>query len=115
NTKVSLFRDVIRRWREGVTPTQAPLMALDKEANELADRSHTNIARELWGFLNLQRGPFFNAQVQSYLQRDGDPIAATLRIGADTRAWLEVNPTREAELSAAFEHQLARAQRAVQQ
>ncbi len=115
NTKVSLFRDTLRRWREGVTPSNAPLMALDKGSEELTDRSHTNIARELWGFLNLQRGPFYNAQADVYLADTEDPIEATLRIGADTRKWLTANPQKESDLSAAFELWLARAQRAEQQ
>ncbi len=113
NTRVSLFREVIRRWRDGATPREVPLMAHDKDTDEITDRSHTNIARELWGFLNLQRGPFYNAQAaEAYLGPGEDPIAATLRIGAGTRAWLDAHPSREAELSAMFGEWLARAQRA---
>jgi MoxR-like ATPase len=115
NTKISLFRDVLRRWREGVTPSEAPLMALDKGSDKPADRSHTNIARELWGFLNLARVPFYNAQADIYLDYAEDPIEATLRIGESTRDWLQANPRKETELSAAFELWLARAQRAEQQ
>lgn len=115
NTKVDLFRQVIRRWVKGVPPSKAPLMALDKEAEQLSDRSHVNVVRELWGFLNLQRGPFYNAQTEPYGLPDENPIAATLRIGENTNTWLNANPVLEAELSSAFETWLARAQRAGQQ
>lgn len=115
NTEVGVFRKVVRRWSEGALPSEAPLLALDRQGNEPRDRSNTNIARELWGFLNLHRGPFYNAQAESYLEFDQDPIRATLAIGAQTRAWLAANPAQEAKLAAAFEHWLGRAWRAGKQ
>ena len=115
NTEVRVFRDVVRQWREGISPAKAPLLAHDKDTTEPEDRSNNNIARELWGFLNLHRVPFYNAQADSYLEPDEDPIDATRRIGERTRAWLAAHPAKQAELAVAFEQWLARAQRNAKQ
>lgn len=112
NTAVSVFRETVRRWREGALPSEAPLIAHDKANEDARDRSKTNIARELWGFLNLHRAPFYNAQAgHAYLGREKDPIRATLAIGDATREWLSANPSAEIQLAQAFERYLQRAQR----
>jgi MoxR-like ATPase len=115
NTKVSVLREVVRRWRDGAMPDEAPLWALARTADEPSDRSKTSMVRELWGFLNLHRGPFFNAQAEQYLESETDPIRATLRIGAGTREWLVANPAQETQLATAFTRWLSRAQRAGKQ
>jgi 5-methylcytosine-specific restriction protein B len=115
NTKVSVLREVVRRWRDGATPDEVQLWGLDRMADEPSDRSKTSIVRELWGFLNLHRGPFFNAKAEQYLGSETDPIRATLGIGAGTREWLIANPTQETQLATAFTRWLTHAQRAGKQ
>lgn len=111
NTQVEVFRAALRRWREGALPHEAPLFALARADETPLNRSHTSIARELWGFLNLHRGPFFNQAAQLYLEYDPDPIRATLAIGETTHAWLAAHPEQVSTLSGTFEHWLARARR----
>ncbi len=103
NTKTSVLLDAVRRWRDGALPEDAPMLGLGKDDDEPSDRSHTNIARELWGFLNLHRCPFYNNQVAVYAAYGDTPEKAVRAIGEQCHAWLADNPGPRKQLAEQLE------------
>ena len=90
NTATDVFLRCLEAWMAGRSLAQAPLVALANDDDAASDRTHTNLVRELWGHLNLHRAPFFNKRAARYVDgtSDDDPLAATLAIGRETRAFL---------------------------
>lgn len=111
NTPTQDLLRPIQRWKEGATLEDAPLLGLGKDDDEPVDRSHTNIAREIWGFLNLHRTPFYNNRVKAYGAHGENPEGAVREIGARCRAWLEQNPAETESLASTFDQFLHRAKR----
>jgi len=114
NTATTVFLDCLKAWREGKSLHEAPLVALGNDDKEASDRSHTNIVRELWGFLNLHRAPFYNSRASAYaaLTHTSDPEEATRVIGEETRSWLRQNPAETARAMRHFRRILESARRA---
>lgn len=103
NTPTTAFLDCLSAWRYGKSLHDAPLVALGNDDKVASDRSHTNLVRELWGFLNLQHAPFYNNRAAEYAALTGtsDPEEATRVIGQGTREFLRENP---AAVSRAMKH-----------
>ena len=114
NTATTVFLDCLKAWRDGRSLRDTPLIALGNDANQSTDRSHTNIVRELWGFLNLHRAPIYNSRVAEYagLAGNDDPVAATLVLGQQTRAFLLANPAVAARATRVFRRVVETAKRA---
>lgn len=94
NTSTTVFLNCLDAWRQGRSLHEARLVALGNDDREPTDRSHTNLVRELWGFLNLQAEPFYNNRAAEYARFVGieNPEDATRAIGQQSRAFLRVNP-----------------------
>jgi 5-methylcytosine-specific restriction protein B len=94
NTSTTVFLNCLDAWRQGKSLQEAPLVALGNDDGEPTDRSHTNLVRELWGFLNLQHAPFYNNRAAEYARFVGieNPEDATRAIGQQSRAFLRANP-----------------------
>ncbi|MDP2345576.1 MAG: AAA family ATPase [Deltaproteobacteria bacterium] len=94
NTRTTVFLDCLRQWQTGKPLRDAPLVAYGNDDDSASDRSHTNIVRELWGFLNLQTAPFYNNKAADYAKIVGidSPEEATQAIGKQTHAFLLANP-----------------------
>lgn len=104
NTPTSSMLEALRRWRDGESTSSVPMMGIgkDDEDDAASDRSHTNIAREIWGFLNLERAPFYNNQVAAYGAFGTTPEHAVTMIGEQTRKWLGDNQDICKRLADAF-------------
>jgi hypothetical protein len=113
NTKTTHLLEAIRQWSDGKRPEEAPMMGIGRgeDDEQLKDRSHTNIAREIWGFLNLHRAPFYNNKVASYGAYGRSPEEAVLSIGEQSRAWLRGHPEHCKDLAARFDGLLETATR----
>ena len=113
NTKTDVFIACLRAWAEGSTLAQVPLMALGNDSLPASDRSRSNTVRELWGFLNLHRAPFYNSRVEKHMQNapDEDPETVMLAIGEQTRSFLQRNPEITTHAAKLFGHVIEEAKR----
>ena len=113
NTATGVFLSCLQAWLAGRSLAEAPLVALANDDEQASDRTHTNIVRELWGMLNLHVAPFFNKRAIRYV--DGaptdDPMAATLAIGRETRAFLQANPDAIPRAAACYARAISNARR----
>lgn len=107
NTSTGVFLDAMRRWRDGASLAEAPLIALDSKSDEARDRSDSNVVGELWGFLNLHRRPFYNNRAALYQRIHDDPERAIAIIGEKTTAWLASNAGAASRLAEAFDRQVS--------
>lgn len=103
NTPTNHFLEALRAWHAGTGTQEAPLWGYKRGSDELEDVSANNIVRELWGFLNLHRQPFYNSRVKEYLSAGADPAAATEALGEATHAWLRTHPDEVARLATRFD------------
>ncbi len=105
NTPTDIILASLDHWRRGASTAEAPLMGLGREDpdDQPSDRTHTNIAREIWGFLNLHRAPFYNNRVAAYEVYGANPEAAVLAIGRQCRDWLASRPVETAALARKFD------------
>lgn len=109
NTPHAHFTSALRAWREGTLPNEAPLLAMGKNDTEPTPRQDYSGALEVWGMLNLERGPFYNGVVQQELAAviaGREPIDAMLTIGRATYAWLDAHPEQEKTAAARFRESL---------
>lgn len=87
-------------------------MAMGKDDVEEKDCAHYNTVTELFGFLNLSRGPIYNEAAresyESYRRpEDAGAFMQVLRVGKETRAALETKPSLVAELNALLDRMMA--------
>lgn len=104
NTPCMTFLEPLARWRDGADLEEAPLMGIPKNQFESSDLSDTNVARELWGFFNLHRQPFYNNQVRRYMEVADEPAAAVAQIGRQTREWVAQNSDLTSRLAERFDN-----------
>ncbi len=98
NTSMSQLVDYAARWAKGEPPSETKFLVLGREGYEPRDCSHYNTVTELYGFLNLQRGPIFNnASADAYAAygkaKDVGNLPRVLRVGEETRAFLAGRPS----------------------
>jgi hypothetical protein len=103
NTPTRHFLEALGAWRDGADTTEAPLRGYKRNSDLLEDVSSNNVVRELWGFLNLHRQPFYNSRVREYLSAGTDPESATRALGEATHEWLDRHPDSVEQLAARFD------------
>ncbi len=107
NTPSSQMLDPVLRWARGELPTATTFPTLGKDDDEPQDRADYSTVVEVFGFLNLQRAPFYNNLAEIYRKwfHVGDPADAyqlTTAVGGATSAWLDANPQVISHLAALF-------------
>lgn len=97
------------RWAGGTSPIETGFATFgrDDDDAEPQDRSELAPVVEVYGFLNLERSPFYNKLAETYRDWFGIPPEAnayelTARVGAVTADWLGQNPLIEQQLTALF-------------
>jgi len=93
NTPVQDMVAVASAWGRGESTAEAPFLGIGIDDLEASDRSRWSAVVEVYGFLNLHRGPFYNTAVADALV-DGlggaqagrpDPYTVMREVGAITR------------------------------
>jgi len=109
NTPTDNILDAALRWVTGTTPltTTFKVLGRDDEDEEPRDRSEIAPVVEVYGFLNLQRAPFYNKLAEVYRDWFSVPEALnaydlTQKVGESTAAWLVENPHMIDRLAALF-------------
>lgn len=97
NTRTDQLVEAALQWRKGTTPIETGFVVLGRDDDEPQDRSHYSVVKEIYGFLNLERRPFYNKRVDKHyrewfnIQAEVDPYALTATIGDVTAQWLSEN------------------------
>lgn len=88
-------------WSEGVSPLTTRFITLGKNDADDAPQDRSNYAAivEVFGFLNLNRMPFYNRRADTYrewfgLNRVEGEYALSEAVGERTSKWIEQNPDR---------------------
>src|SRR5215207_6875364 len=87
------------QWAEAATPVATTFSTLgkDDDDSEPQDRSEHAPVIEVYGFLNLERVPFYNKLAETYRDWFGVPDSVnayelTARVGTVTGKWLAEQP-----------------------
>jgi hypothetical protein len=109
NTVTNRMLDAALQWATGANPIATKFLVLgrDDEDDEPQDRSLIAPVLEVYGFLNLERAPFYNNRAEIYrswfnLPHDINPYELTERVGKVTADWLTENPAAVDALGALF-------------
>ena len=93
NNRASTLLEFAERWAAGEPPTQTGFKV--NARSELRDASQYAPTIELYGFLNLERQPYYNSAVEAYdaFAKEGDEsvLDRVARIGKKARAFLAQN------------------------
>jgi hypothetical protein len=109
NTTTDGMLDPAIKWAAGVSPVVTKFLTLGKDDDdtEPQDRAEHAPVIEVYGFLNLERVPFYNKLAETY--RDWFNVSEavnaydlTARVGAITAKWLEQNPMIESRLTTIY-------------
>lgn len=107
NTPTTVLLKALSRWREGASTSEAPLLGYTSHSGEPSNLSSNSVVRELWGFLNLHRQPFYNNKLEAYRSEHTDPEEAVKTIGESTRSWVAGHPEESARLANRFDEFLS--------
>jgi AAA domain (dynein-related subfamily) len=109
NTPTGGMLDAALQWVAGTNPIATTFRVLGKndEDDEPQDRSLYATVVEVYGFLNLERAPFYNNRAEAYREwfdvpADIDPYELTARVGKVTSTWLADNPAEVGRLLRLF-------------
>ena len=109
NTSTDGLLDPALQWARGTSPLATKFVTLGKDDDdaEPQDRSEYASVIEVYGFLNLERAPFYNKRAETYREWFGIPATVdayglTARVGSVTAEWLAQNPEVEERLTALF-------------
>ena len=107
NTKSDALLDAALEWAQGHLPTAPGFFTLGRNDDEPQNRATHSPVVEIFGFLNLQRAPFYNSLAETYrgwfsIPDTVDAYELTTRVGAITAAWLDANPHAAEPLLALF-------------
>ncbi|MBA2303914.1 MAG: hypothetical protein H0W08_14945 [Acidobacteria bacterium] len=110
NTPAERILGLATQWAGGMTPLNTGFLTLgrDDPDDEFQDRSEHAPVVEVFGFLNLERAPFYNKRAERYrtwfnIPSDVDVYDLTSRVGDITREWLAQNPEGVEQLTRLFE------------
>jgi AAA domain (dynein-related subfamily) len=99
NTPTDIMLDAALTWIDGKSPIETSFRTFSREDldDEPQDRSLFATVVEVYGFLNLERAPFYNNLAETYRDWFGlpkviDPYEMTARVGKVTAEWLGENP-----------------------
>lgn len=108
NTRVEDVQVYLRRWASGESPQTTRFPTLGNVDETPKDRADYAAIIELYGFLTLHKGPYYNKLAEVYrdwFSFERVPSTAyelTAGVGAYTRRWLEENAVAQTELSRLF-------------
>jgi hypothetical protein len=107
NTPTTWILEAVNSWEaEPASPAFRSLTARDKVESNASDRAHYAAVIELYGFLNLHRGPYHNNATAAVLRATfgdkSDPYELMRAVGEETRRFLAGSP----ELVPALAHRL---------
>jgi len=109
NTPTDRMLDAALQWVTGSNPIQTAFRVLGKDDDDDAfqDRSQYAPVVEVYGFLNLERAPFYNSRAKTYrdwfgVPGDISPYDLTATVGKVTADWLRRNPAAVDRLFALF-------------
>ena len=99
NTPTDRMLDAALQWATGTNPIKTTFLVLgrDDEDDGPQDRSRYAPVVEVYGFLNLERAPFYNNRAETYrdwfgVPGDINPYDLTATVGKVTAEWLTRNP-----------------------
>lgn len=103
NTPFQRLVDYVRRWTDGESPLTTKFEAMGRADTELRDCAHYNTVTELYGFLNLPRGPIYNSAAHAAyepLKKEDDVgmLPSVQRVGDRVREFLSGQPSLVSEL-----------------
>jgi len=116
NTKTTVMLDAALSWADSEALTDPVFLTLGKneQDDEPQDRCRYLSVLEVYGYLTLQRGPYYSKNSQLYtnwftLPRDVvDQYAQTARVGKFTNAWLNAHSEKARDFSTLFQQLLQR-------
>ncbi len=99
NTATDRLLDAAFQWRNGMSPMETGFQVLGKDDadDEPQERSQYAAVVEVYGFLNLERAPFYNNRAEIYRDWFGAPADVnaydlTAKVGKVSAEWLARNP-----------------------
>ena len=109
NTSTDRLLDAALQWARGTNPVQTGFRVLgrDDDDDDPQDRSQYAPVVEVYGFLNLERAPFYNNRAEKYRDWFGVPVNInpydlTATVGKVTASWLARNPAAADRLLTLF-------------
>ena len=108
NTSTNQLVEAAIQWKKGTNPIKTGFLVLGRDDDEPQDRSHYSVVREIYGFLNLERIPFYNSRVDKRyrdwfnIHANVDVYTVTATVGAVTAQWLSENTAAVKRLCALF-------------
>jgi len=98
NTKTGGLLTKALEWASGATPAETGFLTLgrDDDDAEPQDRSNYAAVVEVYGFLNLERAPFYNNRAEIYrgwfdIPESFSAFELTRKVGSATSSWLSSN------------------------
>lgn len=99
NTRTGELLSKAIQWADGTPPTRTGFLTLGRndDDGEPQDRSEYATVVEVYGFLNLERAPFYNNRAETYrewfgIQQSADAYDLIRQVGVQTAAWLSHAP-----------------------
>jgi MoxR-like ATPase len=115
NTPSASLLAPIVAWSRGATPQSDPFRGAGKadRDGELEDKSEYSVVVETYGFLNLNRVPFYNRRAETYREwfdarNAKGPYELIDTVGMRTANWLEAHADRIPRLADALDHWVER-------
>lgn len=108
NTAADACLSYAQRWSKGELPRDTGFDTLVKDQFVPKNRSDFATILEIYGFLNLQRAPFYNRRADAYWDLlgisppQGDPYDLMHRMSLRTQAWFREHPESIEPFAAAF-------------
>lgn len=107
NTPTRMMLDAALQWAAGTTPLVTTFRVFSRGDDEPQDRSEHAPVIEIYGFLNLERVPFYNSRADIYrewfhVEGKVDPYELTSKVGAATAEWLGQNSAAAERLARLF-------------
>ncbi len=106
NTETGVFLGALQKWRDSTPSQDVEILTKNRTQEIPSDARDYSIVKEIWGLLNLERGPFVNEQARPYCNPGESLVDASERVGKETQAWLESHPELIQSLSAQFAAEL---------
>jgi hypothetical protein len=108
NTIADVMLDAAIGWAKGAPPTAAGFQTLGRNDDEPQDRSSYSTVVEVFGFLNLERAPFYNNLAETYrkwfeIPPGTNPYDLTAAVGTITSRWIDSHPESIVPLSGLFQ------------
>ena len=107
NTSCDTMLDAALKWAADVRSDFTGFQTFGKDDEEPQDRSLYSTVVEVFGFLNLEHGPFYNNCAELYrdwfrVDASVNPYGLTSAVGAITARWLDERQSAVEQLMAVF-------------